>query len=108
MDGQALHFRWGDGAKFVCEETKECFLDGVIDKTFGKFRGVNRGPVEDNVETKDYDEGWYVGQIRNRNFRKGQGTMYFLNGDRYVGLWDRNKMDGKGTYHYKNGDRQVM
>ena len=43
MDGQALHFRWGDGAKFVCEETKviETYVffrsgksfDAVLDKS---------------------------------------------------------------------------
>ena len=105
MHGQALHFRWGDGAKFICQETTECFDNGIIQKNFGSFRYVNRGPVDDTVKTKEYDDGWYVGQTSNRNFRKGQGTFYFLNGDRYIGEWSRNKMDGKGVYQYKNGDR---
>ena len=42
MDGQALHFRWGDGSKFICEETKDCMAQGVMVKELGKFRGVNR------------------------------------------------------------------
>ena len=28
-----------------------------------------------------------------------------MNGDRYVGEWNRDKPDGKGTYYYTNGDR---
>ena len=30
MEGQALHFRWGDGAKFQCAELKDCFRQGSI------------------------------------------------------------------------------
>ena len=30
MEGQALHFRWGDGAKFQCTELKDCFRQGSI------------------------------------------------------------------------------
>ena len=37
--------------------------------------------------------------------RKGRGTFYYLNGDRYVGEWNRDKPDGKGTYYYTNGDK---
>ena len=37
--------------------------------------------------------------------RKGQGTFYYFNGDRYVGKWKRDKPEGKGTYYYTNGDR---
>ena len=125
MDGQALHFRWGDGSKFICEETKDCMAQGVMVKELGKFRGVNRsfvstiiikqiinvpphvsrGPVDVSVRTKEYDNGWYVGQISNRGARRGQGTFYFLNGDRYIGAWSRDNMDGKGVYQYRNGDR---
>ena len=48
MDGQALHFRWGDGSKFICEETKDCMVKGVMVKELGKFRGVNRSYVKNN------------------------------------------------------------
>ena len=47
MEGQALHFRWGDGSKFICEETKDCLVAGVIQKNLGKFRSVNRGACSD-------------------------------------------------------------
>ena len=31
-----------------------------------------------------------------------------MNGDRYVGEWNRDKPDGKGTYYYTNGDRSGL
>ena len=37
--------------------------------------------------------------------RKGQGTFYYFNGDRYVGKWKRDKPEGAGIYYYTNGDR---
>ena len=37
-----------------------------------------------SVRTKEYEDGWYVGQISNRGARRGEGTFYFLNGDRYI------------------------
>ena len=37
--------------------------------------------------------------------RSGVGTIYYINGDRYVGSWKQDKATGNGTYHYKNGDR---
>ena len=43
-----------------------------------------RGPVDVSVRTKEYEDGWYVGQISNRGARRGEGTFYFLNGDRYI------------------------
>lgn len=66
------------------------------------------GPVDASVRTKEYDSGWYVGQTSRRgDARKGEGTFYFLNGDRYTGKWARDKMDGRGVYQYKNGDRWI-
>ena len=35
MEGQALHFRWGDGAKFQCAELKDCFRQGSIGRWGG-------------------------------------------------------------------------
>ena len=69
------------------------------------FLALYRGPVDVSVRTKAYDNGWYVGQISNRGARRGEGTFYFLNGDRYIGAWSRDNMDGKGVYQYRNGDR---
>jgi len=105
MHGQALHFKWGDGAKFECKELTDCFNKGSIQKSNGKFKSVNRWRRSENIIEKEYNDGWYVGEITKRKFRKGRGTFYYLNGDRYVGIWNRDKPDGKGTYYYKNGDR---
>ena len=41
----------------------------------------------------------------NPGTRKGHGTFYYFNGDRYVGKWKRDKPEGKGIYYYTNGDR---
>ena len=105
MEGQGLHYRWGDGSKFVCEEKRDCLAGGKIVVGVGRFRSVNRGPKDETVSEKEFSDGWYVGQTSRGKFRKGKGTFYFLNGDRYVGDWNRDKMDGTGTYHYRNGDR---
>ena len=105
MEGQGLHYRWGDGSKFVCEEKRNCMAEGKIVLGVGRFRSVNRGPKDDSVSEKEFSEGWYVGQTSRGKFRKGKGTFFFLNGDRYVGDWNRDKMDGTGIYHYRNGDR---
>ena len=105
MEGQGLHYRWGDGSKFVCEEKRECLTEGRLVVAEGRFRSVNRGPKDESVSEKEFSEGWYVGQTSRGKFRKGKGTFYFLNGDRYVGDWNRDKMDGTGIYHYRNGDR---
>ena len=105
MEGQGLHYRWGDGSKFVCEEKRQCLTEGKMVLGVGRFRSVNRGPKDETVSEKEFSDGWYVGQTSRGKFRKGKGTFYFLNGDRYVGDWNRDKMDGTGIYHYRNGDR---
>merc|ERR1719193_1312793 len=52
MEGQALHFRWGDGAKFQCAELKDCFRQGSIDKTNGVFKSVNKDRRPDTLVEK--------------------------------------------------------
>ena len=37
--------------------------------------------------------------------RKGEGELTFINGDKYIGLWDRDQINGDGTYYYVNGDK---
>ena len=37
--------------------------------------------------------------------RKGRGTLYYLNGDRLTGEWNRDTASGEGVYQFKNGDR---
>ena len=71
----------------------------------GKFKSVNRWRRAESITEKEYKDGWYVGETSKRNLRKGRGTFYYLNGDRYVGEWNRDKPEGKGTYYYTNGDR---
>ena len=38
---------------------------------------------------------------------RGQGTMTWANGDKYVGEWKDAKRHGKGTGTYADGDKYV-
>merc|ERR1711915_1122026 len=98
MHGQALHFRWGDGAKFECTELKDCFQQGLIQVGNGKFKSVNRWRRAESITEKEYKDGWYVGETSKRNLRKGRGTFYYLNGDRYLenGI-ETNQREGEPT-----------
>ena len=84
MHGQALHFKWGDGAKFECKELTQCFKKGSIGKKInyfyflifsyleklnGKFKSVNRWRRSESVIEKEYDDGWYVGETSKRDLR---------------------------------------
>ena len=85
MHGQALHFKWGDGAKFQCKELTQCFKKGSIrknkkktihvliysylEKLNGKFRSVNRWRRSESITEKEYDDGWYVGETSKRKLR---------------------------------------
>ena len=166
--GQALHFRWGDGAKFVCQERVDCLVQGNIGGNhaiISIFMLVLCRLEQGNVQVceprvnwggigaaagREEISGWLVqrpaGQrkvqvckwmylvyqvlspcfwstdLRTKNKssqtsfairpyivrlfgRKGKGTFYYLNGDRYVGGWARDKPEGAGMFHYRNGDR---
>jgi len=35
----------------------------------------------------------------------GKGTMFFGNGDRYVGEFKNDQYNGEGTYYYSNGSK---
>ena len=79
MEGQGLHYRWGDGSKFVCKEKQQCLTGGQIVAGEGRFRSVNRGPKDDSVSEKVFSEGWYVGQTRAWVFNLGckvWGSLY--------------------------------
>jgi len=39
--------------------------------------------------------------------RHGQGTLYFPNGDRFVGAWEADQRTGQGTYIYQAEAAQV-
>ena len=80
------------------------------------FKSVNKDRRPDTLVEKLYGEGWYVGEIFRKfrykacplpkpGTRKGHGTFYYFNGDRYVGKWKRDKPEGRGIYYYTNGDR---
>ena len=45
----------------------------------------------------------YEGDTKNGEFH-GQGTYYWLDGQRYVGNWMLGRRDGFGRYYYANGD----
>ena len=38
-----------------------------------------------------------------QDYQHGEGTMYYHNGDLYVGNWENDKREGKGTYTWANG-----
>ncbi len=44
-----------------------------------------------------YDGMWY------QDYQHGEGTMYYHNGDLYVGKWVNDKREGEGTYTWANG-----
>lgn len=35
----------------------------------------------------------------------GEGTFYYLNGDKYEVILKDNKVNGKSTYYWANGDK---
>lgn len=37
------------------------------------------------------------------DYQQGEGTMYYYNGDVYIGNWFQDKRSGKGTYTWKAG-----
>ena len=53
-----------------------------------------------SIETKCL----YYGEVRNRK-RNGYGLNYYLNGDKYDGLWRDDKKDEYGIFYGSNGDK---
>jgi len=39
--------------------------------------------------------------------RSERGVYWFLDGDIYIGFWDRDVFQGKGVYRYVNGDKYI-
>ena len=74
-----LHFKWGDAARFKCADKKICTKDGVIVEEHGKFLFSNPKKRNDQFIP---GVGWYRGKVDGQNRPEGQGTMYYLNGDR--------------------------
>jgi hypothetical protein len=48
----------------------------------------------------------YEGYVKNGK-KHGQGTLYFKNGDKYIGEWREDKKHGQGTYIYADAEKYV-
>lgn len=108
MHGQALSFKWGDGASFRCKELLICFRNDKIVPENGTFFFAKIMQKNKQFKDKKFSgSGWYRGQLK-RGRQSGQGSMYYLNGDRYVGQWNSGKPEGKGNYFYKTGRRNIQ
>lgn len=59
-----------------------------------------------SIKTFYYEDGkkMYEGETRNGLFH-GQGTYYYINGDKYEGQYKEGEMHGLGSYHFSNGYR---
>lgn len=73
-----------------------------------RYEGDFRYGKRHGTGVQYYPEGnmKYKGDFR-ADQRTGYGAYYFLNGDKYVGLFQNNLPHGKGTYYYADGDRFV-
>jgi hypothetical protein len=91
--------------------------------------GNKQVTIKENKQKIVYSNGeTYEGEIIENNIRHGYGIYYYINGDRYEGLWFNNLrhgtgilfknngeiydgwwqndfMEGVGTFYHKNGDR---
>ena len=57
-----------------------------------------------NIETLYYNNGdYYIGETLQKS-RNGYGTYYYKNGNKYEGFWLDNLKHGKGTFFYNTGE----
>ena len=57
-----------------------------------------------NIETLYYNNGdYYIGETLQKS-RNGYGTYYYKNGNKYEGYWLDNLKHGKGTFFYNTGE----
>ena len=57
-----------------------------------------------NIETLYYNNGdYYIGETLQKS-RNGFGTYYYKNGNKYEGYWLDNLKHGKGTFFYYTGE----
>ena len=57
-----------------------------------------------NIETLYYNNGdYYIGETLQKS-RNGYGTYYYKNGNKYEGYWLDNLKHGKGTFFYYTGE----
>jgi hypothetical protein len=75
--------------------------------TGGSANGIREGEFKDGYLISGKDISW--GETKEGNFvdtyLNGKGTIYYSNGDRYVGFFKKGSKTGKGTIYYKNGDK---
>ena len=61
-----------------------------------------------NICRENYNDGsWYEGEFRNGQ-REGQGTFYWVNGNKYIGGWLKGNMHGTGIIYYNNGVKEEV
>ena len=53
---------------------------------------------------RSYDGAWLVSQ-REDGIKDGLGSMGFITGARYEGMWSQGRMHGKGLYIWADGRR---
>jgi hypothetical protein len=60
------------------------------------------------AETINYSNGdKYIGGHSLMGNKKGQGTYFWVNGDKYVGNWKKGKRHGQGTFTWASGEKYV-
>ena len=70
------------------------------------FGTAGTDDVNTEIITFTYNEGTYIGQIKNGK-KHGQGKMTYNNGDIYEGPWKDDKKHGKGKGVMKYGEESI-
>ena len=81
-------------------------------KTYETYDGYWYGNTNTNNKTakinyrpnSDSNFKLYDGEVSDQQ-PNGTGTMTYVNGDKYIGEWEKGNHQGKGTMTYTNGDR---
>ena len=64
----------------------------------------NLNKNENEIQTKIYNDGKYIGKFKN-DLKEGKGIYYYNNNDSYEGEFKRDMKDGKGIFDYNNGNK---
>lgn len=74
-------------------------------KTTGSGTTIDEPMPADYVTNKVYGRDVYTGFINLETEQPdGQGTMYYDNGDKYIGEWENGQRHGEGEMTLENGD----
>ena len=81
---------------------------GGIGKYTLKATGLSRGgewwrSYQHGKGWKDYQDGSRYEGMFFKDFRRGNGTMRWANGDNYTGSWEMDMVNGRGVYCYADG-----